>query len=208
MTTISAAIREPSGKGGARKVRALGQVPATLYGQGKDPVSLAVDPDLMVRYYRQEGHRNAPLTLDIDGANVAVLVREVQRHPVSRNILHVDFFRLAPDVPVQVMVKVEPHGRLAGAIMGGRLRVIRRELRAECLPKDIPASFPVDVSPLEVGDMVSASEIPMPDGVSLVFDNDYKVLTCYGKRGPKGGEVEEAAEADGSSGEAATSEES
>ena len=192
MTTISAAIREDSGKGAARKLRAQGQVPATLYGQGQDPVSLSVDPDRLVRYYRKAGHRNAIVTLDIDGSSVPVLTREVQRHPVSRDILHVDFYRLADDAPVQVMVKVDPHGRPAGAILGGRLRVIRRELRAECLPKDIPASFPVDVSPLHIGDMVAASEIPMPSGVQLVYDNDYKVLTCYGKRGAKKAAAEAA----------------
>ena len=195
MTTISAAIREDSGKGAARKLRAQGQVPATLYGQGQAPVSLSVDPDRLVRYYRKAGHRNAIVTLDIDGSSVPVLTREVQRHPVSRDILHVDFYRLADDAPVQVMVKVDPHGRPAGAILGGRLRVIRRELRAECLPKDIPASFPVDVSPLNIGDMVAASEIPMPDGVQLVFDNDYKVLTCYGKRGAKKADEEAGTEA-------------
>ena len=80
------------------------------------------------------------------------------------------------------MVPVVPVGRPKGAILGGRVRLIRRKVRATCRYDHIPEKFEVDTTPLDIGDMVKASEIPMPEGVELVYDNDYNVVTVYGKK--------------------------
>lgn len=188
--TIVATKRDGASKGAARKTRAAGQVPAVVYGPGSEPTPIAVEPKALVDVFRITRDRNTIVELDIDGSKEPTLVREVQRHPVTREILHVDFYRLSKDRKVEVMIPVEATGRPAGAVLGGRLRLIRRVIRTRCEYDKIPSSFVIDVSPMQIGDMVKASEIPTPEGVEMVYDHDFNVLTVYGKkqRGGKKGE--------------------
>jgi large subunit ribosomal protein L25 len=181
-TTISATTRDAGSKGAARKVRRAGRLPAIVYGPENEPLPISVEPKALVDLFRHTRNRNTIVKLDIEGKEQPALVREVQRHPVSRDILHVDFYRVSPDRQVEVMVPVESVGRPAGAIMGGRLRIIRRTIRVRCGYQDIPEKFVVDVSSMHVGDMVKASEIPTPDGVEMVYDHDFNVMTVYGKK--------------------------
>lgn len=182
MTMLQASRRTGDGKGAARKLRARGVLPAVVYGPEHDPVSITVDPGALTDIFKKSQDRNTIIDLDIEGEKLPVLVREVQRHPVSRKILHVDFYRVSAERPVEVMVPIRPYGRPRGAVLGGRLRVIRRALRARCRYDRIPKDFPVDVSPMRIGDMVRASQIKLPEGVELVADHDINVLTLYGKR--------------------------
>ena len=181
--TLNAEVRATSGKGAARKARRAGKIPAVVYGPETDAVSIDIDPDALVRIFRKTRNRNTVVELELDGEKVPTLVREVQRHPVSRDVLHVDFYRLSADRPVEVMVPVTTVGRPVGAVLGGRLRLIRRVVRTRCPYDRIPEAFVVDISPMEIGDMVKASEIPTPEGVEMVYDNDFNVLTVYGKKG-------------------------
>lgn len=196
MTSLQVEIRQDSGKGVARKLRATGKVPGVVYGPESDPVSVAIDPRALTDIFQETRNRNTIVELQMDGKTVPCLVREVQRHPVSRDLLHVDFYRLADDRQVAVDVPLVPIGRPKGAVLGGRLRLIRRTLTALCLPKDIPASFEIDATPLNIGDMVRSSEINLPEGVKLKLESDINVLACYGKRKaldlPEVGEGEEA----------------
>ncbi|MEZ4321104.1 MAG: 50S ribosomal protein L25 [Myxococcota bacterium] len=191
-TTISASKRDGASKGAARKVRQAGRIPAVVYGPGSEPTPIELEPRALVDLFRHTRDRNTVVELDIDGNKEPTLVREVQRHPVSRDILHVDFYRLSKDRKVEVMVPVEPFGRPAGAVLGGRLRLIRRTIRTRCDFDKIPRSFQIDVSPMNIGDMVSASEIPTPEGVEMVYENDFHVLTVYGKKQKGGGKKDEA----------------
>lgn len=213
MTTLQASIRTENGKGEARKLRSNGQVPAVVYGPETRPIAIAVDPAGITEIFKQTQNRNTIVELNVDGETVPVLVREVQRHPVSRELLHVDFYRVSKERDVEIMVPLRPHGRPRGAVLGGRLRVIRRELRARCRYDRIPNEFTVDVSPLNIGDMIKASEIEMPPGVELVMENDFNVVTLYGKRVAGGtsaaAELEEepaGGEDEGAEGEAAEGE--
>ncbi len=185
--TLSATVRTSTGKGAARKSRRNGKIPAVLYGPEVEPLPLDIDPDALQRIFRRTRNRNTIVDLQIDGETVPTLVREVQRHPVSRAILHVDFYRVSKDRPVEVMVPITTVGRPAGAVLGGRLRLIRRHVRTRCTYDKIPESFVVDITPMNIGDMVKASEIETPEGVEMVFDHDFNVLTVYGKkvRSPK-----------------------
>ena len=181
-TTIAVNKRTDTGKGVARKLRKTGQIPAVLYGVEAEALPLTVDPKVLVDIFRETRNRNTLLELDIEGQKVHALVREAQRHPVSRDLLHVDFQQVNAEKPVQVMVPVTTTGRPAGAVFGGRLRLIRRELRVSCAHDNIPEKFTVDISPMNIGDMVKASEIETPEGVEILFDNDFNVLTVYGKK--------------------------
>jgi large subunit ribosomal protein L25 len=181
-TNLTTETRTETGKGIARKLRATGKVPAVLYNAGGSATALSVNPLELSEIFRQTGDRNTVVQLEIDGKTVPALVKDAQRHPVSRDILHVDFLRLEADRPIEVMVKVRHSGRAAGAAMGGRVRLMRRALRTRCTYDKIPALYDIDVSPMEIGDMVKASDIATPDGVEVVIVNDFNVLTLYGKR--------------------------
>ncbi|HHO50539.1 MAG TPA: 50S ribosomal protein L25 [Deltaproteobacteria bacterium] len=182
-TTIRATPREQSGKGWARKTRAEGLLPAVVYGPGFGPRPICLSPVELLGLFKETGNRNTIVDLQIaEDAAVPCLVREVQRHPVSRKLLHVDFYAVDREGEVEVMIPLRPVGRPKGAILGGRLRLIRREIRASCRYDRIPESFEVDVSPMDIGDMIKASEIPLPEGVSLASDHDYNIISVYGKR--------------------------
>jgi len=183
-TTLQVNIREKSGKGWARKVRAAGKVPGVIYGPKHDARSVELDPEPLVELFRQTGDRNTIVQVSVDGnkETIPCLVREVQRHPVRRDLLHVDLYAVPTDKPIEVLIPINAVGRPMGALLGGRLRLIRRQVAVMCPFDGIPSSFEVDVSPLDIGDIVKASDLPLPDGVSLVFDNDYNVLTLYGKK--------------------------
>lgn len=182
-TSLPIETRTDTGKGVARKLRAEGRVPAIIYRGGGEAREVAVDPAKLLEIFRKTRNANTVLELDLDGETIRAIVKDAQRHPVSRDILHVDFFAVTDGEPVVVMVPLEPFGRPAGAQQGGRLEIIRRDLKVRCTWDRIPATLRVDVSPLEVGDMRKASQIPMPEGVEHIYDTDFNVLRLVGKRG-------------------------
>lgn len=201
MTSLQVEIRQDSGKGAARKLRATGKIPGVIYGPDAAPVGVACDPGALTDIFQQSQNRNTLLDLDVGGDQVQVLVREVQRHPLSREILHVDFYRVNEAREVEVEVPVVPVGRPKGATLGGRIRLTRRSLTASCLPKDIPEAFEVDVTPLYIGDQITTSQLVVPEGVSLALKSDIQILVCYGKG--RGRQAKEAdASAEGAEGEA------
>jgi large subunit ribosomal protein L25 len=181
-TILNSSIRSNTGKGVARKLRAAGQVPAVLYGPGVAPVPLAVNPEELLGIFNATGNRNTVVKLAVGDESIPVLVREVQRHPVERDILHVDFYRVPTDRQIEVMVAVRPVGTPIGAKLGGRLRIIRRQVNCLCRYDSIPEALVVDVSNMEINDIVCVSQIAVPDGTELLYDHDFNVLTVYGKR--------------------------
>jgi large subunit ribosomal protein L25 len=181
MSALSAASRPPSGKGGARKTRAAGRIPAVVYGRGRQAETIAVDPYALGELFKTTGNRNTIVQLEIDGAKaVPCLVRDVQRHPVSRALLHVDFYAV-PETPIEIMIPVKTIGRPKGLLLGGHLRLVRRTLKAVCTYDRIPDALTVDVSELDVDQFMNISQIPVPDGVRLVYDRDFPVVNVYGK---------------------------
>jgi large subunit ribosomal protein L25 len=191
-TTLAVTPRSETGKGWARQTRAEGLVPAVVYGPNTAPQSVKVDPDALVNLFKATQDRNTIVQVELDGATHPCLVREVQRQPLTREILHVDFYAVPQDRAIEVMVPLNPVGKPKGATLGGRIRLIRRTVKAMARFDKLPKQFDVDVTHLDIGDRLLASEIPMPDGVELVYDNDYNVIELYGKkvRGPKKGEAE------------------
>lgn len=181
-STLTAEIRQDTGKGIARKLRASGLVPAVIYAAGGEARTVSVKPKPLLDIFRKTRNPNTILSLDVDGETVQVLVKEAQRHPVSRDLIHVDFLEVAPDRLIDVVVKVRPVGKPAGASIGGRIRIIRPVLHARCTYDKIPEFFDVDVTPMNIGDIVLASEVVAPEGVTIIRKNDFQVVSCYGKR--------------------------
>ena len=179
--TIAATRRDDSGKGAARKLRAAGQIPAIVYGQGTEATAIALDPKPLLEVFRKTQNRNTRIDIDLGDETIAALVREAQRHPVSRDVLHIDFYRVVEGTPIKVLVPVKPVGKHAGASLGGRIDVVRRDLWVTCDPNAIPDYVEVDVTPLNIGDIVKVSTIAVGGG-TIAFDQDFPVVRCVGKK--------------------------
>lgn len=165
---LSGTRRETLGKGGARKARAAGRIPAVLYGHGEEPVAVRIEVrefDLAMRAHKGG---NPIVALAVGGGEYTALIRDVQYHPVSHNIVHLDFQHISLTETIEVKVAVHLTGLPIGVKDGGGiLETILRDLEVRCLPTAIPPSIQVDVSHLNIGDSVHVRDVSMPDVVIL-----------------------------------------
>jgi large subunit ribosomal protein L25 len=200
--SLAVDVRETSGKGVARKLRAQGRVPGVLYGHGVDPVSLVFDPDALESLLRKSDAGLNTL-FDLDGAagvaGKTVLVKDMQRHPAHGYLMHADLYAIDVTERISVSVPIHligiPHGVSMG---GGLLDHSLRELELDCLPRSIPDSVDVDVSALELGDSVHVSDLALPDGVELRTDAGQSVASVVAPKveeEPVADEVAEGEEA-------------
>lgn len=152
--TLEAVTRDTFGKNEARRTRREGKVPGVLYGStgtvGVKTMPIAVDPKALLRILHSEAGANTLISLKLAGeADTRVLVKEYQLDPVTHQILHADFYRIAMDRAIQVTIPVVVKGEPKGVKQqGGLLEFIRREIAIECLPGDIPEHVEIDVSEL------------------------------------------------------------
>ncbi len=184
MATVSlqADQRDAFGKGAARKIRAAGRIPAVLYRAGQQPVHISLDPNELELSFKRTGNRNTLVDIGVGGGNHLCLVREVQRHPVSQLLEHVDFYEVATEEEVDVKVKVTTVGTAPGESLGGKVQIMRRDLQLRCRPADIPDALAVDVSELNVGDIIKAGDITLPKDSTLLTDVNMNVVTVTAKR--------------------------
>lgn len=181
MFPVAAAARSTTGKGIARKTRLAGKVPAVVYGSEAHASPIAVDPGLLVDTFRKAGNRNTIVHVELEGQQVPCLVREVQRHPVTREILHVDFYRLTPGQPVHVTVPLRMTGKSKAAALGGRAVLSRRDVKAECEWESIPTAIDIDVTELDVGGTLRVSDLVCPPGVKVPFRQNFQIVNVIGK---------------------------
>lgn len=161
--------REPGNKRDAGRLRRSGELPGVVYGRGKLGEAVAVD-ELTLRSNVSTLDGSHLIKLQSPDAALdgrMVLLREVQYHPVSHRILHLDFYEVDMTRKITVMVPLHYVGRPEGVVQGGVLQPIAREIEVECLPTDIPGQFEVDVSGLEIGHGLRSDDIPMPPNVSI-----------------------------------------
>jgi large subunit ribosomal protein L25 len=174
---LSVKRRDAAGSREARRLRRQGSVPGIVYGGGDDPVPFQIDSrDL--RHALQ--HSGAVLGLSIDGASATpVVVKDLVRHPVNGETLHLDLLRVRMDEAIQATVVLELVGGddAPGVKEGGVLEQVTRELTIEALPGDIPDNLEHDVSGLHVNDTVTLSELTPPRGVTLVDDPETTIAT-------------------------------
>jgi large subunit ribosomal protein L25 len=182
---LSASQRKDLGKGNARKIRAKGVIPASIYRSGNEPSLITIDPNILSLKFEKSGNPNTLVNIQVEGGEEKLcLVKEVQRHPVTGVIRHVDFYSVDKNDKITVEVPVSTTGKAVGIELGGTLKLICRYLKVECKPQDIPATVAVDVSELDIGRFIRASAIPAPENSKIVFDSDFNVVTCVkGKKG-------------------------
>lgn len=172
---LSANPRTDSGKGAARKLRASGAVPGVIYGHSREPQPLAVDTRLLQRLLDQISAASTVVELDVDGRTSRTLIREIQRHPLKNEILHIDFQELVAGEKVTVEIPIVFVGTPAGVKAGGVLDQVMHELEIHVDPTDIPNHLDVDVSALEIGKSLHVSDIAVPAGVEVLADPEATV---------------------------------
>jgi large subunit ribosomal protein L25 len=178
--SLAAQSRAGTGKGEARALRRQGRVPAIAYGTDLEPTAISVDSLELYHALHTDAGTNAILSLDLGGDTHLALAREIQRHPVRREVLHVDFVTVSRNVKVSVDVPIHIVGAedAPGTQEGG---VINQELYAlpvQVLPMEVPDSITLDVSGMAVGDTVRVEDLAVPAGVEATIDAETTVATC------------------------------
>jgi large subunit ribosomal protein L25 len=171
--TIEVEPREDLGKGAAKRFRKSGQVPASVYGLKMDPFSVTVPYRRIEEVLHLATGRNTILTLAMSGKNQRrqVMIRDLQRDPVTSRVTHVDFVRVDPNKEVDVNVPIQLIGTAEGVKNeGGILDFVHREVPVSCLPSAIPEHLDVDVSALHLNQHVSVEDIPTTEGVTITAD--------------------------------------
>jgi large subunit ribosomal protein L25 len=175
---LSATARTDRGKGAARKLRSSGQVPAVIYGSAREAASLSINERDLDRLLGTIAAESTVIELGVDGGRpTKTLIREIQRHPFKRMILHVDFQELVAGEKVTVniplvLVGIPEAVRAGGAVMDQVLR----ELEIEVDPSDIPNHIDVDVSTLELGHSLHVSDLKLPPGVEVLADPETTIV--------------------------------
>ena len=167
-----------TGRGPARRLRARGMVPAIFYGPDAQPTGIAVSPKSLTHALSTPHRRNALLKLSVDGQEHLAMVKELQVHPVTRALLHVDLYKVSLDRPVEAMVPFVTEGRAKGVIAGGEVNVVYRDLPVRTVPDKIPALITVDVTDLELNQHISTKELVLPEGVEVMLPSDRHLVTC------------------------------
>lgn len=176
--------RERIGKGGNRKARSQGLIPAVVYGSGKDSVPIQVDRKTFLDLMKKAGSETPLFLLKLSdtGQERHAMVRDIQIDPVSRQVIHVDFQRVEMTQKIRVTVPIELVGTSAGAKLGGMVDFVTREILVECLPGDIPKHLDLDVTSLEIGQHAEAKDLKMPDGVVLADEPEKVILSVHHAR--------------------------
>jgi large subunit ribosomal protein L25 len=201
--------REELGKNASRRLRARGMIPAVVYGGGREPVGVEVDPRPVEAVLGSEKGLNSLIHLKLGDRELKrrVLLRDVQRHPVTEQLLHADFVRVEMDQVVDSAIPIELVGEPIGVKdEGGLLDFVSRSVDVRCFPGDIPTALTIDVSHLHVGQHVEASELPVPEKVELLTPPTDTICTVYGKKAEPLPEELEEAEAAAAEAEAAEEE--
>jgi large subunit ribosomal protein L25 len=181
---IAVALRTETGKSANRKLRKEGLMPATVYGLGEDAVSLKISPKIVAKVLASDTGMNSLIHLQREGTDIKrhVIIKDVQRHPVTGRLVHVDFMRVDPSRKVCVRVPIRLVGTPAGAKEGGTLEFVHRVVEIECLPNAIPAHIDVDVSPMKIGENIRLEQVKMPEAVGVLDAPHNVICIVHGKR--------------------------
>jgi large subunit ribosomal protein L25 len=194
---LTAESRTDTGKGASRRLRHTGKVPAIIYGGGKDPQSLTLSHNEVLRNLEHEAFYSHILSIKIDGSETRAILRDVQRHPSRPVVLHMDLQRIRESEKLKTQVPLHFLGEedAPGVKGGGLVSHDMTEAAIECFPKDLPEFIEVDISALDIGDSIHLSDLKAPEGVTLLElargeEHDQSVVSIHVRRVVE--EVEEA----------------
>ena len=193
---LSAETRDRAGKGASRALRREGRTPAVIYGGNQDPVAIHVEEKELRRQLGTGHFFNSIVELTVGGETVRTLPKDVAFHPVSERPLHADFFRVAANAKVEVLVPVIfiNEAKSPGLKKGGVLNIVRHELDLICDADKIPDDIAVDVSGVDIGDSIHISSVTLPAGsASAITDRDFTIATIVAPSALKSSEGAEPA---------------
>ncbi len=189
---VNAELREDVGKGASRRLRHAGKVPAVLYGGDKDPVSLTLNHNEVIKHLEDEGFYSHILTVKFGKGEEQAILKDLQRHPAKAAILHMDLQRVSANQAIKVHVPLHFVGedKAPGVKEGGLVTHNVTEVEVSCLPKDLPEFLEVDLSELALNGIVHMSDIKLPAGVELVelahgAAHDQPIASIHMPRGAK-----------------------
>ena len=195
-TTLRLTSGRAEGSAAARRLRRQESIPAVLYGQGMSPVSVAVERSALRLALSGPAGVNTILTLEVDGNSYPAVVKDMQRHPVRRTVAHVDFMRINLSEELTVSVPVHLVGTAKAVVSdGGLVDAATDTIDVVTTPANMPSEIAVDVSNMQMGDVIRLSEITMPAGCRAVGDPDMPVVTTVA--GSKAASAAETAPAEG-----------
>ena len=162
--TLAAVRRDKTGKGAARQARMVGNIPAVVYGPEIEPYPIEVSEKALRAAVKAASSASAIFDLEIDGKKNKVLIRDIQRDPITSHVTHLDFHAISMNKPINVMVPLHFIGLADGVKNeGGILQTTMREIEISCLPKDLPEHIEIDVTKLQVGDSIHVRDLQVGD---------------------------------------------
>lgn len=192
-TSLVAQTGRPTGSSTSRRMRAEGKIPGVLYGQGMDPIVLAVERRELRAALSGSAGLNTVLDLEVDGTVYPAIVKDIQRHPVRRTVNHVDFLQVNLNEEITVAVPFRIEGEAKEVVAeGGLVDPSVDTIEVATTPRNIPDELVIDVSGMQMGDVIRLADLELPEGVTAVGDPDMPLVTVLVLRGAA--EEEEAAE--------------
>src|SRR3989475_4961990 len=182
IVSLAASPRQATGKGGARQARFRGRVPAVIYGHGRDTQSLEVEAKALEKALQGVEPESTIIELAVEGKTVKTLIREIQRHPLRPDIIHVDFYEIHAAEKVTLRIPVHLVGNPDGVRnAGGVLDQVTREVEIEVLPENIPDRVELDVNALKIGDSLHVRDLTIPNA-KILTDADLTIATVVPPR--------------------------
>ena len=178
--SLTARARAGSGKGEARALRRDGRVPAIAYGRDLDePTPVSVDANELFHALNTDAGMNAILALQLDSDTQLAIARDIQRHPVKRDVIHVDFVTVSRNVRIDVEVPITLTGEAAGTDEGGLVDQAMYSLPVSVLPLEVPDELTLDITDMQLGDVKRVEDLQLPQGVESLEDPESTVVTVY-----------------------------
>jgi large subunit ribosomal protein L25 len=175
---VEAERREAGGKNVNRRLRKSGRIPAVVYGRGRDPIPVSVDPITVSDILHSDSGQNTIFKVSLDGRHADVMVKDYQLDPVKGSLMHADLFEIAMDRLLELSVNVEIVGEAEGVKLGGGLMdIVTRSIDVECLPADIPDSIKVDVTALKINDNIRVKNLQVDPKIKILTEPEVVIVT-------------------------------
>ncbi len=178
---LKANTRQAAGSGASRALRSAGRLPAVLYGPKIDPILISLDVKEFEASIKQRNVGLSIYNLSILNGGTTIskpaMIKDLQIEPMTRGLMHVDFYEIDMDRKIKVNVPVATTGKSKGVELGGILQVIRRELEVLCLPNEVPDNIEIDITDLDIGDSVHVEDIHLEGNIEIPADVNFTVIT-------------------------------
>ncbi len=187
---LKATKRTDTGTGRSKRLREELQVPAVLYGRDMESEQISVSQSEVLQIINT-GSANALIDLAVGRKKYTTMLKDIQLHPIKRDIIHIDFYVVAMDRPITTTVPISIIGEAAGVSEGGTVQYQAREVEVKCLPGDIPERIEFDISDLVIGDTRTVADLELPDSIELLTSEAEVVVTVLAPSMPEEEEVDE-----------------